>query len=293
MNTWIGLYRAHGWIFLCLLLAVSSTVYAQEKNDALTTRLHHFFEALNKKDTAALATMFFKNAELVTVHQTPSGELTKNRQKASDFLNALGGLVDTQIEEKIENLTVHLDENMANTWMDYVLFVNGRLSHCGVNNIVWAMDSGQWKILHLADTRRKKNCENVEKKKIHNLVDAWHHGAATANEDLFFGNMTDNAIYLGTDETERWIKSEFEIWSKKYFDRDTAWAFQPYDRTVYFSGDGKTAWWEELLKTWMGVCRGSGIAIKQNSEWKIAHYHLSVTIDNEKMDGFLELIKKD
>ena len=120
-------------------------------------------------------------------------------------------------------------------------------------------------------------------------MDAWHQAAATGNEDVFFGSMTENAIYLGTDETERWSRTEFETWSKPYFERDTAWAFTPHSREIYFSADHRTAWFEELLDTWMGTCRGSGVLTKNDSLWKLNHYNLSLVIDNDKIQKFIEI----
>jgi len=115
------------------------------------------------------------------------------------------------------------------------------------------------------------------------LLNNWHKAAASADEAVFFGSMSKDAIYLGTDKTERWTKSDFQKWSKQFFDRDSAWSFTPKDRTVYFSPDGKTAWFEELLDTWMGVCRGSGVLEYSKEGWKLSHYNLALLIDNDKM----------
>lgn len=30
----------------------------------------------------------------------------------------------------------------------------------------------------------------------------------------------------------------------------------------------------------MKICRGSGVVVKQNNEWKIQHYVLSITVPN-------------
>ncbi|NND77773.1 MAG: SnoaL-like domain-containing protein, partial [Flavobacteriales bacterium] len=94
------------------------------------------------------------------------------------------------------------------------------------------------------------------KNEIHQFIDAWHQAAAVADEDIFFGSIADGGIYLGTDKTERWTKEEFMDWGMKYFERDTAWAFTPYDRSIYFAEGGQIAWFEESLDTWMGPCRG-------------------------------------
>ena len=125
------------------------------------------------------------------------------------------------------------------------------------------------------------------------LLDAWHNAAATADEDVFFGSMADDAIYLGTDATERWTKVEFMAWGKKHFERESAWSFEPYNRTIYVSSDGQFAWFEELLKTWMGVCRGSGVLTRDTEgNWKIQHYNLAVTVPNDLMQDFIAIFDR-
>ncbi len=123
-------------------------------------------------------------------------------------------------------------------------------------------------------------------------MDGWHKAAATADEELFFGSMTDEGIYLGTDKTEKWTRDEMREWSKEYFDRESAWAFTTISRDVYLSEDANTVWFNEKLDTWMGVCKGTGVLVKQNGEWKIALYDLSVAVDNDKIQQFIELTKE-
>jgi hypothetical protein len=125
---------------------------------------------------------------------------------------------------------------------------------------------------------------------IHLFIDNWHAAAADANGDLFFGSIDENGIYIGTDATERWTKAEFQTFAKPFFDRKQAWDFKPYDRQIHISADGNLAWFSELLRTWMGVCRGSGILVRTSNGWKIAQYHLSVTVPNEIIGDFIKLI---
>jgi hypothetical protein len=133
---------------------------------------------------------------------------------------------------------------------------------------------------------------------INALLDAWHRAAAEADEALFFGSMADDAVYLGTDASERWTKDQFEAWSKKHFERESAWSFEPYNRTVYLSADGRFAWFEELLRTWMGVCRGSGVLVNVDDEpgthsgWRIKHYNLAVTVPNVLIEKFIAIFEE-
>jgi hypothetical protein len=123
---------------------------------------------------------------------------------------------------------------------------------------------------------------------IDDQLDKWHRAAATGNAEGFFGLMADNSLYIGTDSWERWTKEEFYQFAKPYFDRGKAWDFIPSDRRIDFSKDGKTLWFSELLATWMGTCRGSGVMIREKSGWKLVQYHLSVTVPNEKIQHFIE-----
>ncbi len=130
----------------------------------------------------------------------------------------------------------------------------------------------------------------TETETINQFLDDWHHSAAIADEDIFFGSLDSNAVYLGTDPCERWTKQEFMDWGLKYFERDTAWAFTPYNRLLQFSDDGKYAWFDELLETHMGTCRGSGVMQKYPDGWKIKYYNLAVAINNDKMNDYRKLI---
>jgi len=132
-----------------------------------------------------------------------------------------------------------------------------------------------------------------ETKKLNEFVDNWHHAAAVADEDVFFGCLDENAVYLGTDPKERWVKSEFMDWGMKYFERDTAWAFTPYNRFWEFSEDMKYAWFDELLDTQMGICRGSGVLMKYKDGWKIKHYNLALTLPNEHMHEYRNLRNRE
>ncbi|MCC7453340.1 MAG: nuclear transport factor 2 family protein, partial [Crocinitomix sp.] len=75
-------------------------------------------------------------------------------------------------------------------------------------------------------------------------------------------------------------------------DRKSTWDFKTNWRNWYFSSDQTVAWFEESLATQMEECRGSGVLIKENGFWKIAHYNLAVVIENEKMQKFIKLRRK-
>lgn len=135
--------------------------------------------------------------------------------------------------------------------------------------------------------------QNKETEKLNKLLDEWHLAATNANGTAFFGFMDSDCIYIGTDALERWTKDEFVKFAKPYFDKGKAWDFKPVERKFYFSKNKKIAWFNETLNTWMGVCRSSGVLEKSAGNWKLKHYHLSVTVPNEKIKEFIELVGRE
>lgn len=125
---------------------------------------------------------------------------------------------------------------------------------------------------------------------IHTFIDNWHLAATKADAQAYFGAIADNGTFIGTDATERWNKKQFLAFAKPYFDKGKAWDFKAHNRTVHVSNDGRFVWFSELLTTWMGVCRGSGILENTPQGWKIQQYHLSVTVPNDLIRDFITLV---
>lgn len=106
-----------------------------------------------------------------------------------------------------------------------------------------------------------KNTEeniNAVKRQINKTIGNWHKAAAAANFENYFGLMTKDAVFIGTDATENWTLPKFKKFSKPYFDSGKAWSFSSLERNVYVHENIMVAWFDELLDTQMGICRGSG-----------------------------------
>jgi len=50
-------------------------------------------------------------------------------------------------------------------------------------------------------------------------------------------------------------------------------------------------WFDELLDTWMGTCRGSGVLENNQGIWKIKHYVLSIEIPNADVQSVISVKK--
>lgn len=134
--------------------------------------------------------------------------------------------------------------------------------------------------------------KSIAKKEINTVLDYWHKAAAEANFNNYFDVIAEDGIFIGTDATENWNKTQFIAFSKPYFDKGRAWNFKALERNIYFSEDSNIIWFDELLKTQMKICRGSGVMIKTKKGWKIKHYVLSMTVPNENVDEIVKIKSK-
>lgn len=129
----------------------------------------------------------------------------------------------------------------------------------------------------------------TSQQQIEALLDTLNATAARADFIAYFNCYTDDAVFMGTDATERWNKKEFMQWSKPFFQNGKAWKFTSLQRNLYFDGTGNFAWFDELLNTQMKICRGSGVVSKQGNDWKLKQYVLSITIPNALIDTIIPM----
>lgn len=124
------------------------------------------------------------------------------------------------------------------------------------------------------------------------VIDAWHGAAASGDFEGYFSQMTDDAVFLGTDATERWGRAAFEAFARPHFDGVEAWTYRPRDRHVAFSPDGRTGWFDELLDhDRYGELRGTGVVrLGDDGAWRIAHYSLTFTVPNGVAPRVVEVI---
>lgn len=276
-------------VFLCGIFAMSFLItYANDSLHVMNT-VEQLFEKMKTADTLGFRNLFTESPLISSV--PPSGLATDVKKHGLDeWIGSINRHLPGELNEQWSVSDVNCDGSLAHVWMPYVFYYKGAFSHCGKNSFQLMRLDGQWKICSIVDTRYPSCLKNDLESSLDSIVNAWHQAASTGDEYVFFETMKPGGIYIGTDPTELWTAEEMEIWANKYFQRDTAWHFTPLERHWYFSEAGDMAWFDELLDTWMGVCRASGVMEKRSQQdWQLRHYHLSVTVLNEKMDELLKI----
>lgn len=152
-------------------------------------------------------------------------------------------------------------------------------------------------IINIIITLAFFSCNSITKTtnqnlKINNLIDKWHVDASKADFTSYFNAISNDGYFIGTDASEVWTKQAFQTYAKTAFEQKSTWHFKTIERHIAFSKNKQTAWFNELLDTWMGTCRGSGVLELEKGSWQIKQYVLSVTVPNEDMTKVIKLLKK-
>jgi len=126
------------------------------------------------------------------------------------------------------------------------------------------------------------------------VLDDFHDAAAHGDKERYLGHMTENAVFMGTDEWERWPKNpDFVDYVNSRFRDGSGWSYRSVDRNISLSGSGDVAWFDEVvLSEANGRFRGTGVLVRHDNGWKIAHYAMSFLIYNEDWPAVIELTKK-
>jgi len=61
-------------------------------------------------------------------------------------------------DEQVYDVDIQIDDNVSSAWVPYTFYLEGLISHCGVNSIELLLNGDNWEITQLSDTRRSEDC---------------------------------------------------------------------------------------------------------------------------------------
>lgn len=286
------------YLYLLFFTFLCTSVSAQDMPGEVVTEI---FDAMRKADTTGLRDQFHPEADIYSVVKLPEGNTIVKEGNINAWFQGIAGAAAGAWDERTSYTEVRTDGGLATAWVPYVFYYDGEVHHCGVNAFQLVKDSAtdRWRVLHITDTRRdaQGDCQELPTEPdavadIRKLATDWHRAAATTDSTVFFGSIADDGYYLGTDKGEHWTKAEFLGFAAPYFARGKAWDFTATERHIFYDPNRQIAWWDEVLDTWMGPCRGTAVVERDGFlGWKIKHYTLSVLVPNDAIQGVIEVIK--
>ncbi|WP_091412696.1 nuclear transport factor 2 family protein [Aquimarina amphilecti] len=119
-----------------------------------------FFDGFHKGDTSKIRKTIDDNIVMQTIAKTKEGEVKTMKTNMNNFLEVIHNRPEDQKWlEKLLDFKIEADEHIAQIWTPYEFYVNDQFSHCGVNVFQLFNDGTTWRIIAIADTRKRKGCK--------------------------------------------------------------------------------------------------------------------------------------
>lgn len=151
-------------IVMIFILSVSIPAAAQktgDSKDALAV-VNKMFEMMAAHNPAEIVALHTAEAQLVAIIKNKEGKSINRTFKAEDFSKNFAEK-KAEILEDMYAPKVEVMGDFAQVWGRYVFYVNGKISHCGVNAFHLVRTDAGWKIAGAASTMEPQGCTEQEK----------------------------------------------------------------------------------------------------------------------------------
>lgn len=146
-------------IQLLLLLALVTAVLlvlplnaATPDEQAVLTPVKALFDGMAKRDATAMKQSLLPGGSMVLMRAGKPVQMTFEA-----FADRVGKPGTQQIEERIHDPLVRIDNDLAVVWAPFEFLVDGKVDHCGTDLFNLVRTDGKWLIASIADTGRN-NC---------------------------------------------------------------------------------------------------------------------------------------
>lgn len=142
-------------LFFGMILAMTIAIHAfaqSAEEQAVLTPIRAMFEGMSKRDAAAIKAPTLPGGTMVLMRDGKPSQMTFEA-----FAERVGKPGTTQIEERIHDPLIRIDNDLAVVWAPFDFLVDGKIDHCGIDLFTLVRIDGRWMIASVADTGTK-NC---------------------------------------------------------------------------------------------------------------------------------------
>ena len=126
-----------------------------EPEAAVRALIDALFDGMRASDSAAVRATFHPQARLATALGDTTGVLAGDLEL---FLSSIASAPPGALDEQLGTYEVDVHGPLAVAVTPYHFYLQGRLSHCGVNAFTLVEERGRWWIWSVTDTRVRTGC---------------------------------------------------------------------------------------------------------------------------------------
>jgi len=150
-----AMYRhaIQGALLFGIFLATScgAGAFAQSAEEqAVLAPIHAMFDGMAKRDAVAIKAATMPGGTMVLMRDGKPVTMTFEA-----FAERVAKPAATQIEERIHDPLIRIDNDLAVVWAPFDFLVDGKVDHCGTDLFNLIRVDGKWTIASVADTGTK------------------------------------------------------------------------------------------------------------------------------------------
>lgn len=146
--------------FLSSCLFLTFPLLGSTQNDTIEIKevILQLFDGMRAGDSLMVKDAFHETATMHTTAKRADNAMIMTGEVAG-FVTSVGMPHEQIYDERLGEYSIQIDDILASFEVKYYFFLGESLSHCGTNFFTLFKSNEGWKIIYIADTRRKETCE--------------------------------------------------------------------------------------------------------------------------------------
>lgn len=151
-------------ILLILTFTTAQECFGQsndsKREEKITVVIQELFDGYRAGDSTRVRAVFTTDAHAQTIITTKEGDDKLSDVVSIDnFIKYIGAGFDEVHDEKLWDMQIHSDPQLATVWTKYAFFLGEKFTHCGTETFLLRKVKDNWKIFYLVDTRQRTGCK--------------------------------------------------------------------------------------------------------------------------------------
>lgn len=140
-----------------MFCTITAAPGAAQQGDEAAVRevVDRLFDGMRTRDTTMMRSVFADEALFYGLDRDGEVHVTKPADFIAGISRAPAGVV---LDEVLHDVEIRVDGPLATVWTYYDFFRGEEFSHCGYDAMQLLKVGDEWKIVALADSRRKEGC---------------------------------------------------------------------------------------------------------------------------------------
>lgn len=143
---------------VCFFFSFPFLGLTQNDSTEIKELVLQLFDGMRAADSLMVKDAFHPIATMYTTGK-PKGKSAIRESEVSGFASSVGMPHDEIYDERLGKYSLNIDDVLGSMEVEYYFFLGETFSHCGTNFFTFFKSESGWKIISIADTRRKEPCE--------------------------------------------------------------------------------------------------------------------------------------